>query len=82
MRSPVCDGAQIGLRLKLMHHSNAATSMNVYGNAALKAKRKGEFKGRSDGDSSIEAPALTSGGGFKDCGVVWGSVVHFESVSC
>jgi integrase len=33
-------GAPIGVQQKLMRHSNVATTMNVYGNASLKAKQK------------------------------------------
>ena len=33
-------GVPIGVQQKLMRHSNIATTMNVYGNASLKAKQK------------------------------------------
>jgi len=37
-------GAPIGVQQKLMRHSNVATTMNVYGNATLKAKQKANSK--------------------------------------
>lgn len=33
-------GATIGVQQKLMRHANVSTTMNVYGNAALKAKQR------------------------------------------
>jgi integrase len=33
-------GAPIGVQQKLMRHSNVATTMNVYGNATLRAKQQ------------------------------------------
>lgn len=37
-------GAPIGVQQKLMRHSNVATTMNVYGNASLKAKQQANSK--------------------------------------
>jgi integrase len=37
-------GAPIGVQQKLMRHSNVATTMNVYGNASLRAKQKANSK--------------------------------------
>ena len=37
-------GAPIGVQQKLMRHSNVATTMNVYGNATLKAKQLANTK--------------------------------------
>jgi integrase len=37
-------GAPIGVQQKLMRHSNVATTMNIYGNATLKAKQKANSK--------------------------------------
>ena len=33
-------GAPIGVQRRLMRHSNVATTMNVYGNASLRAKQR------------------------------------------
>src|SRR5664279_2800877 len=37
-------GAPIGVQQKLMRHSNVATTMNVYGNASLRAKQTANSK--------------------------------------
>jgi integrase len=37
-------GAPIGVQQKLMRHSNVATTMNVYGNATLRAKQQANSK--------------------------------------
>jgi integrase len=37
-------GAPIGVQQKLMRHSNMATTMNVYGNACLRAKQQANSK--------------------------------------
>lgn len=37
-------GAPIGVQQKLMRHSNVSTTMNVYGNATLKAKQQANSK--------------------------------------
>jgi integrase len=37
-------GAPVGVQQKLMRHSNVATTMNVYGNASLRAKQKANSK--------------------------------------
>ena len=37
-------GAPIGVQQKLMRHSNVATTMNVYGNASLRAKQRANSK--------------------------------------
>ncbi len=37
-------GAPIGVQQKLMRHSNVATTMNVYGNASLRAKQQADSK--------------------------------------
>ncbi len=37
-------GAPIGVQQKLMRHSNVATTMNVYGNASLRAKQQANSK--------------------------------------
>jgi len=37
-------GAPVGVQQKLMRHSNVATTMNVYGNASLKAKQQANSK--------------------------------------
>jgi integrase len=37
-------GAPIGVQQELMRHSNVATTMNIYGNATLKAKQKANSK--------------------------------------
>jgi integrase len=37
-------GAPIGVQQKLMRHSNVATTMNVYGNASLRAKQHANSK--------------------------------------
>jgi len=37
-------GAPIGVQQKLMRHANVATTMNVYGNATLKAKQQANSK--------------------------------------
>jgi integrase len=37
-------GAPIGVQQKLMRHANVATTMNIYGNAALKAKQEANSK--------------------------------------
>jgi integrase len=37
-------GAAIGVQQKLMRHSNVATTMNVYGNASLRAKQRANSK--------------------------------------
>jgi integrase len=37
-------GAPIGVQQKLMRHSIVATTMNVYGNASLRAKQKANSK--------------------------------------
>jgi hypothetical protein len=37
-------GAPIGVQQKLMRHSNVATTMNVYGNATLRAKQDANSK--------------------------------------
>lgn len=37
-------GAPIGVQQKLMRHSNVATTMNVYGNSTLKAKKRANSK--------------------------------------
>lgn len=37
-------GAPIGVQQKLMRHSNVATTMNIYGNATLKAKQNANSK--------------------------------------
>ncbi len=37
-------GAPVGVQQKLMRHSNVATTMNVYGNASLRAKQEANSK--------------------------------------
>ncbi len=37
-------GAPIGVEQKLMRHSNVATTMNVYGNSTLQAKKEANSK--------------------------------------
>ena len=37
-------GAPVGVQQKLMRHSNVATTMNVYGNATLRAKQQANSK--------------------------------------
>jgi integrase len=37
-------GAPVGVQQRLMRHSNVATTMNVYGNAALRAKQEANSK--------------------------------------
>jgi integrase len=37
-------GAPIGVQQKLMRHSNVATTLNVYGNATLRAKQQANSK--------------------------------------
>lgn len=37
-------GAPVAVQQKLMRHSNVATTMNIYGNASLKAKRQANSK--------------------------------------
>jgi integrase len=37
-------GAPIGVQQKLMRHSNVSTTMNVYGNATLRAKQQANSK--------------------------------------
>jgi integrase len=37
-------GATVGVQQKLMRHSNVATTMNVYGNASLRAKQQANSK--------------------------------------
>lgn len=37
-------GASVGVQQKLMRHSNVATTMNVYGNATLRAKQQANSK--------------------------------------
>ena len=37
-------GAPIGVQQKLMRHSNVATTMNVYGNSTLQAKKEANSK--------------------------------------
>jgi integrase len=37
-------GAPVGVQQKLMHHSNVATRMNVYGNSTLRAKQDANSK--------------------------------------
>jgi integrase len=37
-------GAPIGVQQKLMRHANVSTTMNVYGNASLRAKQQANSK--------------------------------------
>lgn len=37
-------GAPIGVQQKLMRHANVATTMNVYGNSTLRAKKQANSK--------------------------------------
>lgn len=37
-------GASVGVQQKLMRHAKVATTMNVYGNASLKAKQQADSK--------------------------------------
>lgn len=37
-------GAPIGVQQRLMRHSNVSTTMNVYGNATLRAKQNANSK--------------------------------------
>ena len=39
-KSEALTGAPVGVQQKLMRHSNVATTMNVYGNATVKAKQQ------------------------------------------
>jgi integrase len=59
-------GAPIGVQQKLMRHSNVATTMNIYGNAALKAKQEANSQGGVDGSAKTRC-RLTA-----YCGYLWG----------
>jgi integrase len=37
-------GAPVGVQQKLMRHANVSTTMNIYGNAVLKAKKTANSK--------------------------------------
>jgi integrase len=37
-------GAPVGVQQRLMRHANVSTTMNTYGNAALKAKKTANSK--------------------------------------
>ena len=58
-------GMPIGVQQKLMRHANVSTAMNVYGNAALKARQQANTK--------VVQMVLRLGMGF--CGVEVSAVV-------
>ena len=68
-------GAPVGVQQKLMRHAQVATTMNVYGNALMGAKREANSKGSQKGTQEFIAMQRTLQTHQKPHGVFPGAVI-------